>query len=140
MVDGWATWLRQAGEMRMAPDRPWFPFEAQEWFAATGIDFRWQAWVRMAPLVTARVVDSDKGEALLRGLSELPWHPLGFLETPSLSGRQSPNAGCKRASTMAEPGYRPSSTSMRFKPAASKYKFGSTRRRPMCSLAYKLGR
>lgn len=34
------TWLRQVGEMRMAPDRPWLPFEAQEWFEGAGLDLR----------------------------------------------------------------------------------------------------
>lgn len=104
------TWLRQEGEMRFAPDRPWLPFRAEQWFLGSGIDFRWQAWVRMAPLVRARVVDSfkggrgmltarifglvpvarsrgpatDKGEAL-RGLAELPWRPFAFREAPFLT-------------------------------------------------------
>jgi hypothetical protein len=99
------TWLRQEGEMRFAPDRPWMPFRAEEWFPGNGIDFRWLAWVRMAPLVSARVVDrfeggrgmlkalafgvipvasaqgpeTDRGEAL-RGLAELPWRPFAFRE------------------------------------------------------------
>jgi hypothetical protein len=32
------TWLRQTGEIRMATDRPWLPFEAQEWFEGAGLD------------------------------------------------------------------------------------------------------
>jgi hypothetical protein len=101
------TWLRQEGEMRFAPDRPWLPFTAEQWFTGSGIDFRWQAWVRMTPLVHARVVDAlkggrgmltarvfgfvpvarsrgpatDRGEAL-RGLAELPWRPYAFREAP----------------------------------------------------------
>lgn len=97
------TWIRQEGEMRFAPDRPWLPFEAEQWFEGPGIDFRWRARVRMAPLVRARVVDSfengrgalvarvlgvipvarasgaatDVAEAL-RGLAELPWRPAAF--------------------------------------------------------------
>lgn len=104
------TWLRQEGEMRFAPDSPWLPFSAEQWFLGSGIDFRWQAWVRMAPLVHTRVVDSfeggkgkltarifglvpvarsrgtatDKGEAL-RGLAELPWRPFAFREGPFLT-------------------------------------------------------
>jgi hypothetical protein len=104
------TWLRQVGEMRFAPDRPWMPFEAEEWFEGSGIDFRWRARVRMAPIMSARVVDSfeggrgaltaklfgiipvarssgpeaDKGEAL-RGLSELPWRPFAFREAPGFA-------------------------------------------------------
>jgi hypothetical protein len=103
------TWLRQEGEMRFAPGRPWMPFKAEEWFLGGGIEFRWQAWVRMAPLVRARVVDSfeagkgkltalvygvvpvassrgpatDKGEAM-RGLAELPWCPSAFREAPQI--------------------------------------------------------
>jgi len=106
------TWLRQKGEMRLAPGRAWLPFTAEEWFEGDGIDFRWQAKVRRAPLLTARVVDSyrngtgvltaaimrfipvarssgpltDEAEAL-RGLSELPWHPLAFRETERLTWR-----------------------------------------------------
>jgi hypothetical protein len=101
------TWLRQQGEMRLAPDRPWLPFEAEQWFEGNGLDFRWRARVRMALFVSARVVDSfergrgaltakvfgvipvarargpetDKGEAL-RGLAELPLRPLAFNEGP----------------------------------------------------------
>ena len=55
------SWLRQQGEMRFAPDRPWLPFEAEEWFLGSGVDFRWQAKVRMAPLFTASVVDTFQG-------------------------------------------------------------------------------
>jgi hypothetical protein len=44
--------------MRFAPDRPWLPFRAEQTFTGDGIDFRWEAQVRMAPLVRARVVDS----------------------------------------------------------------------------------
>lgn len=102
-VEHRGTSLRQTGEMRFAPDRPWLPFVAEQTFAARRIDFRWTARVRMVPLVHARVIDSfdggvgslearvfgivpvafargpqtDKGEAL-RGLAELPWRPFAF--------------------------------------------------------------
>ncbi len=105
---GRGAWLRQRGEMRFAPDRPWMPFEAEQRFRG-GVDFRWDARVRMAPLVRARVVDAfedgvgslvarvfgvvpvarargpatDVGEAL-RGLAELPWHPTAFAPAPGL--------------------------------------------------------
>ena len=101
------TWLRQRGEMRMGADKPWLPFEAEQRFKGTGIDFRWRAWIRMAPLVPALVIDSfehgrgvltarvfgfvpvassrgpdmDRGEAL-RGLAELPWRPFAFRQGP----------------------------------------------------------
>lgn len=104
------TWMRQRGEIRLAPDRPWLPFTAEQWFHGPGIDFRWRAWASFAPLIPVRVVDSfqrgtgaltvslfgfvpiarlrgpaaNKGEAL-RGLAELPWHPFGFSNQSCLS-------------------------------------------------------
>ncbi len=104
------TWLRQRGEMRFAPDRRWVPFDAEQLFDGSGIDFRWVARVRMAPVVSASVVDAfqngagslvarllgiipvarargpetDAGEAL-RGLAELPWRPMAFRQAASLS-------------------------------------------------------
>jgi len=74
------------------------------------VDFHWNAWVRMAPLIRTRVVDSfdhgtgllsgwvfgfirivrsrgratDKGE-VMRGLAELPWRPFAFGEVPPLA-------------------------------------------------------
>lgn len=103
------TWLQQEGEMRFAPNRPRLPFRAKQWFPGTGIELRWEAQVRMAPLVRAHVIDSfeggkgmltarvlgfvpvarsrgpatDKGEAM-RGLAELPWRPFAFRRAPSL--------------------------------------------------------
>jgi len=97
------TWLRQEGEIRLAPDRPWMPFSAEQWFRGNRLEFRWQARVRMAPLLFARVLDcfeggrgllsarvlgfipvarsrghpTDVAEAM-RGLAELPWRPLAF--------------------------------------------------------------
>jgi hypothetical protein len=84
-------------------------FAMPEWFGGSGIDFLWQARVRMAPIMSARVVDSfeggraltaklfgiipvarsrgpeaDMGEAL-RGLSELPWRPFAFCEAPGFA-------------------------------------------------------
>lgn len=104
------TRLRQVGEMRFAPGGRWLPFRAEQWFPGSCIEFCWQAWVRMAPLVSARVVDSfkggrgmltarvfgfvpvarsigpstDKGEAM-RGLAELPWRPFAFREAQCLT-------------------------------------------------------
>jgi len=104
------TWLRQEGEMCFAPNRPWRPFRAEQWFPGNGIEFRWKARMRMAPLVHARVVDSfedgkgmlralvlgfipvarsrgpetDRGEAM-RGLAELPWRPFAFRERSCLT-------------------------------------------------------
>ncbi len=104
------AWLRQEGEMRLDPGRSWLPFRAEQWFTGEGIEFRWQARVRMAPLVSACVLDSfedgrglltarvlgfvrvahsegaatDRGEAV-RGLAELPWRPFAFRESPCLA-------------------------------------------------------
>ena len=62
------TWVRQEGEMRLGPDRPWLPFTAEQWFPGNGIDFHW----------------TDKGEAM-RGLAELPWRPFAFRERLGLA-------------------------------------------------------
>jgi hypothetical protein len=104
------TWLRQRGEMRMDADKPWLPFEAEQQFDGSGIDFRWRAWIRMAHLMPALVVDSferghgaltarvfgfipvassrgpdtDRGEAM-RGLAELPWRPFAFRAGPDFT-------------------------------------------------------
>lgn len=100
------TWLRQKGEMRFGPEKPWRRFTAEQWFPGSGIDFRWKARVRVAPLISARVVDAfEKGSGLLiarvlgfitvarfegaeadfgeaiRGLAELPWRPFAFAST-----------------------------------------------------------
>jgi hypothetical protein len=95
--------LRQSGEMRLGPDKPWRPFRAEQWFGAPGLDFRWTARARMAGLLPVTVVDSfehghgsltvrlagviplarssgpemDRGE-MMRALAELPWRPAGF--------------------------------------------------------------
>lgn len=96
--------------MRFAPERPWMPFTAEEWFSGSGIDFEWDASVRMAPFISGRVIDrfkhgeghlsvrvfrwipvarsrgadTDRGEAL-RGLAELPWRPFSFADAPGTS-------------------------------------------------------
>jgi hypothetical protein len=104
------AWLRQQGEMCLAPDRPWLRFKAEQWLPGDGTDFRWEAQVRMALLLRARVVDcfeggtgkliakllglipvvrsqgpaTDRGEAI-RGLAEVPWRPFAFRESRLLS-------------------------------------------------------
>jgi len=109
-VECQGAWLRQSGEMRFAPGRPWLPFDAEQRFTGSGIDFCWHASMKMGPLVRARVVDSfeggkgaltakvfgflpvararglatDVGEAL-RGLAELPWRPFAFREMPCIA-------------------------------------------------------
>ncbi len=108
------TWVRQVGEIRLAPGRPWLPFEAEETFDASGVNFRWLARVRMAPFLRAKVVDAfeqgsgilavrcfgivplarfqgpatDRGEAI-RGLAEQPWRP-PFVDAPALTWTATP--------------------------------------------------
>ncbi len=95
--------LRQSGEIRMAPDKPWLEFKAEQWFDAAGLDFRWTARARVARIIPVTVNDAfergrgllsvriaglipmarmqgretDRGEAM-RALAELPWRPSGF--------------------------------------------------------------
>ena len=95
--------LRQSGEIRLAPDEPWLRFEAEQWFDAAGLDFRWTARARIGRILPVTVVDAfegghgflsvriagvvpvarargpevDRGE-VLRALAELPWRPTGF--------------------------------------------------------------
>jgi hypothetical protein len=109
-VERRGTFLRQVGEMRLAPDRPWLKFTAEQSLTGSGVDFRWEARVQMAPLVRIRVVDAfedgrgflaasvlgfikvarargpeaDVGEAQ-RGLAELPWRPSAFREGGGLA-------------------------------------------------------
>jgi hypothetical protein len=102
-----SVWLRQQGEICFAPGRRWLPFRAEQWLPSISIEFRWRAWVRLAPMAIALVVDrfeggmgmlrasifgcipialsrgpaTDKGEAM-RALAELPWRPFVFHQAP----------------------------------------------------------
>ena len=94
----------------LAPDRPWLPFTAEQWLLGSGIEFRWDARVRMAPLVTRscrrflrgwqRDVDGQgprlysgcavvwPGNRQGRGHARLvrdSWRPFAFRETPCLT-------------------------------------------------------
>lgn len=102
--------LRQTGEMRLAPDKPWFRFRAEQTIATKRLAFRWRARFRMAPLVRGVVEDAidddghgrlevrlwglvplarergpkiDEGEAQ-RYLGELVWNPFAVLHNPQL--------------------------------------------------------
>jgi len=109
------TWLRQVGEIRFAPTDPWKHFESDETFDLSGVNFLWNARVRMAPMVPAKVTDgfvegrgfltarrlgivtparfrgpdTDKGEAM-RGLAEQPWRPLPFGDVPNVTWQATP--------------------------------------------------
>ena len=106
------TLLEQAGEMRLAPDRPWMPFTAVQSIAATRTEVHWHARCKMAPWVTAVVDDGyqngrgrldarlwgvvplahGRGLAIDRGerqryLAELAWCPSAMLHNPQLQWR-----------------------------------------------------
>lgn len=97
--------LEQAGEIRIGSDPAWRSFRATNHVATDPPGFVWDASVRMAPLVSARVLDAfvagrgrlqarlfgvvpvadatpgpalDEGE-LLRYLAEAPWIPTALL-------------------------------------------------------------
>jgi hypothetical protein len=102
--------VRQSGEIRMAPDKPWIPFEAEQWLDTAGLDFHWLARARMGRILPVAVVDSfkaghglltvrlfgvlavvnaegpdvDRGEAM-RALAEIPWRPSALADAPYLS-------------------------------------------------------
>lgn len=106
------TLLEQTGEIRLAPDRPWLPFTAEQRVSATRTGFVWRARVRMAPLLTAVVEDAyeeghgrldariwgvlpiargrgrgvDRGEAQ-RYLAELAWCPMALVHNPEIGFR-----------------------------------------------------
>jgi hypothetical protein len=100
---GRSTWLKQEGELRLGPDQPWVPFEAEEKLEDGSLGFDWKASLHPSRFVTMTLVDRfhegrgqlqvrvlgevpisewvgasiDRGEAI-RALAELPWKPLGF--------------------------------------------------------------
>jgi Family of unknown function (DUF6920) len=102
--------------MRLTPDGPWRRFQARQWFLGSAAAFRWRARLRVAPLLTATVLDSfeggngalrvsllgvipivrcrgeafDRGEAA-RGLAELPWRPWAFREAAPLTWQMTSN-------------------------------------------------
>lgn len=106
------TRFEQKGEMRLAPEKGWLPFTAEQTCAADETRFVWKARFRMAPLVTGTVEDAyedgrgrldaklwgllrmarargpevDRGEAQ-RYLAELPWCPMALLHNPELQYR-----------------------------------------------------
>ena len=98
------TLLRQVGEMRLGPNKPWLPFSATQIVRAVDVEFVWRARFRMAPFVVVRVEDAivggrgrldarlwnivpvarargpavDRAEAQ-RYLAELAWCPMGIV-------------------------------------------------------------
>jgi hypothetical protein len=107
------TFLKQVGEIRMSPNRPWLPFTAQQTCSGIETEFVWQAKFKMAPLVTGLVIDRyKKGQGLLdakiwgiipvahargpeidqgeaqRYLSEIVWCPMALLHNPDINYRE----------------------------------------------------
>ena len=106
------TILEQTGEIRLAPERPWMPFTAQQSCSAEKTGFVWRARVKMAPFVTGVVEDAyqngrgrldaklwgvvpvarsrgpeiDRGEAQ-RYLAELAWCPMALFHNAELQFR-----------------------------------------------------
>lgn len=102
--------LRQKGFMRLAPEKPWAPFQADQVIFANTVAFDWSARIKIAPLVWAKVTDAfleqqgqlkvslwgvlpivnargpsiDQGEAQ-RYLAELPWCPAAFSRNTDLN-------------------------------------------------------
>jgi hypothetical protein len=95
--------LSQEGEIRFAPEKPWIPFRAEQWFGATGLEFRWIARTRLARVLPVVVLDAFEGghgrlavrlagivpvahaegpvadrAEMMRSLAELPWRPTAF--------------------------------------------------------------
>ena len=48
----------QKGEIRLGKDKPWLPFQAEEYFSAESREFVWEAKVPFAPFINLRVRDS----------------------------------------------------------------------------------
>jgi hypothetical protein len=104
--------LTQSGEFRTGDaDSSWRPFTATHHVTTDPPGFVWEAWIEIAPFVSARVVDSfvagegsltatvcsaitvadaestpelDEGE-LLRYLGEAPWYPTALLPDAGVS-------------------------------------------------------
>lgn len=67
-----ARWVRieQRGEMRLAPDGAWLPFQAVQYVSVSQPAFLWRGTVRMLPNVNATVID---GVVDSQGILESRW-------------------------------------------------------------------
>lgn len=114
------TLLEQQGAMRLAPDKSWMPFTAEQRIDADQTGFVWHARMKMAPMLTcvvddafedghgrldakvlgvvpvahARGVEVDRGEAQ-RYLAELVWCPGAWIHNPELRYRELPDGGVR---------------------------------------------
>jgi uncharacterized protein DUF6544 len=67
--------LKQVGRFRLAPDRGWLPFEAEEYFTTDPPGFLWPVRMRLAPLLCINGWDrfvGGTGEIQMRLLSLIP--------------------------------------------------------------------
>jgi len=67
--------LKQKGEFRLAPDKNWMPFTAEEYYATAKPAFLWKTKMRMAPMLS--IVGRDRyyqghGHMLIKLLSLIP--------------------------------------------------------------------
>ncbi|MFH1724002.1 MAG: DUF6544 family protein [Elusimicrobiota bacterium] len=102
--------LTQAGEIRLKPEDPWKRLTASQTISPDRTEFRWRAWVSMAPGFPTRVTDAfeegrgrlsvklwglmrvaasegpavDKGQ-IMRYLAELPLCPPAYVRNPGLT-------------------------------------------------------
>ena len=75
--------LEQRGTLRMAPDKPWIPFTAEQVYSFAPPGFLWMANARVAPLVPMLARDrfvADRGNMLVR--------LLGVFTVADASGRE----------------------------------------------------
>ena len=107
------TTFKQAGEIRLSPDRSWMKFTATQSMSAHKVDFCWHAKFKMASFIPGSVVDAyqngmgrldakifglipvahargpnvDQGE-IQRYLAELPWCPGAIITNKALNYKQ----------------------------------------------------
>jgi len=105
--------IRQQGEMRLAPSKPWMPFTAVQTMSSRQIEFRWHARFKMARFIPGVVVDCfengrgqldawimrfirvahargpkiDRSE-IQRYLAEVAWCPMALMNNDSIRFRE----------------------------------------------------
>lgn len=113
--------LRQSGTMRLSPDQPWKPFEAEQYFTTNPPAFIWLAKTNFLPLIwvvardkygqqqgnmlvkilaTLTIVNATGPQlasaAFIRFLAELMWFPISVLKQDYIQW-EAVDATCARA-------------------------------------------